>query len=338
MKNHNQALFRRIFLALAFFSMIPCAVFSENKQLVIPQKVYVGDTVEIKYLFHSDANIFSEYLERIDRIELSKDYSFFAEQSDSFAVKNIYIERNGSEYDLSLTIVPWKNGILTIPPFDLTALIRESLKKSAGGISFTVKLDSINVHSLLHQKNVTNFMPQSPPLMLPGTTALLAIFSLILVFIMSALVYFASKIPTFAQFIEQILYILSLRHNSRSAIKELNKLLKKGSRITEDKDYAAEIQRIFRSFLRERFSHDFQAVSTGKIYEEFLELFGGELLGFQASAVEKLTEIFFRTDYIRFARDSHFEDGERVRLTKESIQLIFDFNADEKTNGEEESN
>ncbi len=320
------------FLLILTFSS---AALAENRQFVIPQKIFVGDTVEIKYLFHSDASIFPSDLAKNSRLELSKDFKFFEEKKDSFSVKSIFIERNSSEYVLSLTIVPWRQGILAIEPFDLTSLILHSLNKTQGGVSYTVKLDSIEVHSLLKQKNITSFMPQSGPLLLPGTTVLLAVFSFVLVVLLSLLVYFASKLPMFAKFIEKILYILSLKHNSRTAINEIRRLQKKSDQIVEDKVYARELQRILRRFLRERFSHDFQSVTTGKLYEEFIEVAGGSLSDFQSDLIEKLTSIFLRTDYIRFANEAHFEDGERLNLTKEAIQLIIDFEADEKSHEEE---
>lgn len=326
-------------LIILFFILVSFSVHAENRQILIPKFICVGDTLEIKYIFHSDANIFPEevFSKNSSHLQLDPEYPHFMALQESFSIKDIYIENSGSEYVLSMAIVPWKAGNFVIPPFDLTSLVNYSLKSKKRGITYIVSIDPIEVNSNLKQNTVSTFLPQSGPLLLPGTTIIIAAFAILFIVLFSALIYFAAKLPAFALLIEKILYICSLKKNSRAAIKDLNKLLKKTGFALSDKEYAEQIQKILRSFLKERFERDFQAISTGKLYSEFVDISGGELMDFQEKAVEKTIEIFFRTDYIRFSKNAAFENEERSKLTLEAIDLIFDFDTEKQKSENEES-
>ncbi|MBQ0052202.1 MAG: hypothetical protein KBT11_09115 [Treponema sp.] len=319
-----------VFLALLFFAIF--SSYSEDMQIVFPKTIFVGDTVEVKYIFKREQSPFSDELFTNSRLELAKNYSVFENQSSSFAVTEARLEKIGSEYTLTLKLLPWKSGYLTIPTFDLTSLVRHSLNKIGYGSSFPISLKPIQVNSLVEKSGNRNFRPQSAPLVMPGTTLMLVLTGIFYLILFSAVIFILVRLPVISAFLERLAYLLSLKKNSRKSVKKLEKLLKESDEIIADSEYAMEIQKILREFLNKRFSADFASTSTSGFYEKFCELMGGELSGNQENSVEKLVEIFYRTDFIRYSKDGTFTADERATITQDCMDLIFNFdnNQEEK--------
>lgn len=317
---------------------------AENLQIVMPKIIYIGDTAEVRYIFHSEAQIFGEAFSNLENTNLSlrTDFNFFKANESNFAVKYAEIRRTGSEYTLTLNIIPWKTGFCVIPPFNLASLVRFSLESEYGiethtAIPFIVSLSPIEVKSLAQKTGNNSFMPQSGPLTLPGTTFFLALLAIISLILFSALVFVILHLPRIARFIDNFTYLYSLKRNSRKTIKKILILQKDSDNIPSDKDFASELQHILRIFLNKRFSTDFSSVTSAKIPLLFTEIMGGSLSEKQEGCVNNLVEIFNRLDFIRFAENAHFidcdkNDGttERISLTENSIRLIENFDSEDE--------
>ena len=340
-----KGIFSRIFAILSLSILLSLPGYAENLQLVMPKIIYIGDTVEIRYIFHSEAKIFGgDFAESPSAfLNLNTDYDFFKANAADFAVTKASLEKINAEYTLTMTVIPWKTGYLQIPPFNLNSLVNSSLdfsrsiagSRSSMAITFTpfiISLSPIEVKSLLTKSGNKNFMPQSAPLVMSGTTAFLVILAIISLIVFSVLLFILMHIPKVASFIKNISYLYSLKKNSRKSIKSLVKLQKESGHIASDKDFAEKIQHIIRNFLNRRFDCDFSSISTSKLYAEFIAISGGSLDSHQEDTVEKLLAIFSRLEYIRFAREGKFlsesENGgtsERLAQIQNSIQLIEDF-------------
>lgn len=341
--------FPHIFAIFSLLILISAPGHAQNLQLVMPKIVYIGDTVEIRYIFHSEAKLFGgEFSDSPSAfLNLNTEYDFFKANAADFAVTKATLEKINAEYTLTMTVIPWKTGYLQIPPFNLNSLVNSSLdfsKKIAGSrapmtITFTpfiISLSPVEVKSLVTKTGHKNFMPQSAPLVMGGTTAFLVILAIVSLTVFSALLFILMHIPRVASFIKNISYLYSLRKNSRKSIKRLIKLQKESNAIASDKDFAEKIQHILRDFLNKRFGHDFSSITTNKLYSEFIELSGGTLNTQQEDTIENLLAIFSRLEYIRFAEEGSFLSenknngtNERSAFIQKSIQLIEDFDKEE---------
>lgn len=274
--------------------------------------------------------------QKSSRIELRADSEFFKSHEDDFAVKEIFLEKMNSDCTLSLKVVPWKTGYLIIPPFDLLSLLHEA--KNSGtkkdSRSFMISLKPIPINSLAEKNAVSDFLPQAAPKTLPGTFIFLAVRIGIYIFLIFAAIFAILKIPAMKKIIGDFAYLFSLKRNSRKTAKKLKNLLSPSQKIKNDKDFAQNLQNILRDFLKKRFSRNFSSVSTNAIYQEFENLLGGELADFQDEAVEKLIEVFFRTDFIRYSPAAAFQDGEREKIILKSLEILrlFDTNENENEN------
>ena len=130
-------------------------------------KVFIGDTVEVRYIFHSDVNLLFDDLDSdFSQLALSTDFRDFDALSDRCLVKSAGISRSASDYTLSLELVVWKTDVLDFPPFDLQALVLKSLpsgKRAASG-GFWVDLEPIVVESIVKANGIASFMRHKPPM------------------------------------------------------------------------------------------------------------------------------------------------------------------------------
>ena len=329
---------KHIFLFAVIFTALPAQ--ADNLQLVMPKIIYIGDTVEVRYIFHSNATIFDGdfAIKPSTKLSLRTDFDFFRANASNFTIKSANLEKLNSEYTLTLEFIPWKTGFCVIPPFNLANLVRFTLESegilstSASNIPFIISLSPIEVNSLVKKTGNHTFLPQSGPLTLPGTTLFLVILAIISLILFAVLIYALLHLPKIARFIENFTYLYSLKKNSRKTIKKLLALQKDSENFTSDKDYAAQIQHILRFFLKKRFGTDFSSVTTAKIAPLFTELMGGDLSETQSAIVESLQEIFNRLDYIRYAENARFlpasenaGTAERVLLTQKAVRLVESF-------------
>lgn len=329
---------KKLFISILYSFFFLFQIFSQSIQNVFPKTIFTGDNVEIRYIFHSDANIFTDEIfnSESSRVTLKTDYPFFMNLSDRFVLRNAILDKIGSEYTLSLKLTPWKAGYIVIPPFDLNSYVRYSFDKADDGVQYVVELNPIEVNSFIEKNQITSFRPQKAPAVMPGTTLYLTLAGILILALSAAVFTMLMKLPFITRTLEKLNYIRSLKRNSRKAVKTLQKLLKSSPEIPDDKDFAGNLQKILRAFLLKRFSRDFSSVSTSAFYSHFIEIAGGDLSRQQDEAVETLIELFFRTDYIRYSSNSSFEAGERQKLIEKSINMIQLFDAEEEKDEEME--
>ncbi|MBR1722215.1 MAG: hypothetical protein IJ727_07020 [Treponema sp.] len=309
-------------LIFLFVFFIP-SLFAENSQTVIPKIIYIGDTVEISCFFSSAMNLFgNEQENKAGNLLILKENQAFEERyGDKFTMTRGQLQKTNTEYILKLNLIPWQVGPLRFPRINLADFFDCT--------PYIIELSPIEVHSLAEKTGRKDFFPQLPPMVLPGTTMILMLIGA-LSFIFFAFIIFALlHLSLVSRFIKSLAYMYSLKRNSRRAIKKLLALQKEKASFLSDRDISAEIQHILRDFLSKRFKEDFSAVTTSKMLPILLSLSGGEVNENQEETLEGLSNIFRRTDFIRFSKTSFFLQEERKTILQDAIKLIEDFDRDE---------
>lgn len=305
----------------------------------MPKIIYTGDIVEIRYIFQSEESLFSgDFENQSASLVLRTDYSIFLAKADDFFVKSANLEKSGSQYTLSLSIIPWKTGFISFPRFNLSSLVAFSQNKEFSGISTPViiSLSQIEVKSLAQKTKSHSFLPQSSPLVMPGTTAFLIFLALSALFLFFLMMYALLRLPKIAGMVRNLSYLYSLKKKSRKTIKKLLNLQKK-SVSSNDKDFAHEVQHILRAFLTNRFSTDFFSVTSSTMYQVFSELLGYSLSEHQETTIENLLSIFNRLDYVRYAENAHFLSeqensgtNEKAAILQSAIHVVEGFDTERK--------
>ncbi len=152
---------------------------STAQQILLPKKVYIGDTAELRCTFNSpDVNLkalVSNGARKLtfDSLSLNEDY----------AIKDISLSPAGVDfYQLSITFVPWKTGDLFFPPLTIE------------GSEVTVLFQPVNIVSLISadEKNATTLRDTAAPLLLPGTSyklyGTLTVFIILLILVIRIIV------------------------------------------------------------------------------------------------------------------------------------------------------
>jgi len=304
--------------ALIFLSFQATAQVGEAGafQSVFPVTVYVGDSVEVRYSFHSELNLMGTATKK-NRIELSADYPVFLSQKDKFTVVNAYIENDGNEYTFLMNIVPWVRGRVSFPYFDLCSLIAYSSEENKSDAYFYMELSPIDVLSIAEKNGAHSFLPPSPPLLIPGTAFLIAVLSVVFLFLFGTLIVAIANIPSIRTKVSELLFLYSMRRVSRKTVKKLMKLKKASQKITNDSDFALSLQKIFREYLTNHFLENFKSLTSAEIYGKVSDIFNGEI----PSSLEYASEFFVRTDFVRFAGGA-FLSGERDETVERLIKIV----------------
>ena len=128
---------KKVFLLLFCFVLSGSFCFAQNLasknsssnsavQILMPKNVYVGDRCELKYVFHTDVDLFENKISGTDikTLELLTDWPAFNKMSEKCLVYRVVLEHIGFEYTLTVFFIPWQTGVLDFSSFDLSNLVR----------------------------------------------------------------------------------------------------------------------------------------------------------------------------------------------------------------------
>ncbi|MCR5613807.1 hypothetical protein [Treponema sp.] len=303
-----------IFLALVLFAacvQLNAPLYAQDSeevsQVLLPVDVYVGDHAEIRYTFRSAIDFFAGSKDT-ERAELENPFKGLEE---NFSVVKAELYRDNMQYTLRFVIVPWKTGTISFPSFNLNtalgiapalpAVNNDDLQISEMP-EFFVALYPIQVKSIVEKTGNHSMMPPVPPMIIPGTTYVL--FLLILLFVVFLILFFRVllKFNTIRRKWNLYLKKRAYKKNAEDAIKKIKKLIK-NSKAT-DIEFCSSLQLITRNYLEFRFGYRFSAISSSGVRSVFEQICVGEMSSEVSYAVEDLTAMFVRTDYIRYAHDS----------------------------------
>ncbi|MGN0728078.1 hypothetical protein [Treponema sp.] len=272
-------------------------------QVMVPRDVFIGDSGQIQYSFRTPIDFFSMAdSSKIKDETLSLEFSSedLLENPDDCLVTNAVLVRNGVNYNLCITIIPWKTGAIKFKEFSLEKICAGA-KDLPQNSEFKIQLAPVFILSLVEKLGVKDVKPPLGPLLLPNTSYFLwiAVVLISLVFIFACIVLL--QLPYILKKIRSMREQFEFYRNAKRTKKKLFMLLKKK---LGDRDFSENWQLIMRSYLEFRFSNSFCSVPGKRIAEKIHSIMGDLMDASVSEAVENLSCFFIRTDYIRFAGGS----------------------------------
>lgn len=312
-------------------------------QVLVPRDVFIGDSGQIQYSFRSpvDFSGFNENSQSINEtIEIDLKAEDFLEDTSCCLVSKTTLSRNGINYNLCITFIPWKTGIIKFHGFNLERICNPGKENEAKISSdFDVKLEPVAILSLAEKLGATTLRPPKSPALLPNTKYYLWVFIVLAIFLFFALCAAIIRLPEIIRRYRQLKVKFGFYRNALKTKRQLNMLLRKK---IGDSEFAEQWQKIVRSYLEYRFKSSFASVTGKNIEKKIYSVTMGMMNQNQEKGVEDLTALFVRTNYIRFAsgsidsqmlpREEHqasFIDGERKTTVSRMHKVIDTFEKEE---------
>ena len=293
------------------------------QQILVPKKVYIGDTAELRCTFNSPEPLLKN-LTQNGAVELPlNNFPFLA--SEDFDIKEIKLLPAGVDYyQLSITFVPWKTGSIQFEPL----IFLGSHKKEdtdATESAITIEFQPVQVSSLISSENAANtsIHDTAAPLLLPGTAYKLygTLASTICLLIIVIRLFVKRK--SLAFYINQKKLLKKYKKNKKQTIRFLYKIADEAEEADFDSKSAAErIQKILRNYLEVRFDYPFTRTVTSEIMKGWLTATGGLLSEKKEEAFGDIAATFVRTDYIRYSKGGAFAKDELIKLIEDLAKKI----------------
>ena len=218
------------------------------EQIVIPQKVYVGDTVTIQCTLNSAS-------QDLKNNGISTENFIQIDNQDILEIQKVELRQRGVDfYDIVITAVPWQTGELSIPDMQFE------------NGNYIIEFNSFYVSSVLSGKENTKLRSIQTPQLLPGTTYALyglSVVSIILIIILLNLIIRHKK---FMEWIKLKKKELLLKRNKKQTLKAIAVL--QNSKKTTSKEAAKIIQDIARKYLEVRCEKTYTKFTTSQIKNE----------------------------------------------------------------------
>ncbi len=311
-------------------------------QIMVPKEIYIADKGLVQYTFKTPIDLFAmtsqEYIFGEEmRIPVEK-LSFLVDQNEC-SLEKVLILRNGLSYNLCITFVPWKTGEIKFSEFDLVKLCIElnpndEVDEYAQSTTYPIRIEPIKISSLSEKLNIVNIKAPYPPLLIPGTTYVIwSIIILVLVFIV-LIAIFIIRLQFFLNKYRILKMHIDYKKNSIRTRRRLKALLKNKNK-SDDKTFCYNWQKLMREYLEYRFKVSFSSVSKNKMHSLIFSVSDFVFTEEEESALDKLSRLFVRTDYIRFAQGSidsqllpveehraELLDNERKTIVEETYSII----------------
>lgn len=294
---------KRFSLFIAFFAFFNFANFfvfsqTETSQMLIPKRIYVGDTAELHYNFHSNVDFFPNE-ENLSEKSLFLEKLPFESDNEDFTLLKAIIQKNGALYTVILTFSPWKTGKIVFPKFDLFPAVFGEEKS----VPFFIEPEPIEVASILPKGEDSVLRGIKGPMLSPGTIYFIYAGIVLLFAILILILYVIIKWQKISKKIKERRTLRHYAKNARDAMRQFKKLEKNSPKIN-DVAFCLAVQQIFRYYLSVRFGKKMDSLATNEIFSTFNEIYAGMMSDFLQENVSSVVEIFRRADYIRFAHDS----------------------------------
>ena len=278
---------------------------AKSQQVLVPRQVYIGDTAELRCTFNS-ADAALKTLTSRGTKELSLDYFSTEIDSSDYAIKQVTISPSGVDfYQVTVTFVPWKTGIIIFPPLNLEDTVLE--------------FQGVNISSLTEEKKQGSLQESRPPVLLPGTTYKLYGTAIAAVLVTLGVIRLIIKRQSVSFFIKNLILEIKYHRNRKRTEKQLRSSL--SDRTLSDKDWASFTQKTLRSYLSVKYQLDFSTLATSELLPAVFSITGG-IQEDKNDALSRIAEIFIRTDYIRYSSENTLLKDERTQLTDDLLAAI----------------
>ena len=311
----------------------------DTQQILLPKKVYIGDSAELRCTFNSNSLYLKDFVGS-ESVSLSLNAFTQELNSQDYNIQKITLSSAGVDYyQLSITFVPWKTGTIILPPYNVSANFDTSNPLTSFSLADQIEInfEPVNIVSIVEQNQVQGLSPSAPPMLLPGTSYKL--YSALIIFVLFILLLIRSitKREQIAFFIRHKKLLWKYKKNRRLTIRALESLLKPVSKknpAKNDKEFAEALQKILRNYLEVRFEYPFSKTVTSGFMGAFHKIFGGTedfsslMSEEKENACIKMTGIFTRSDYIRYSAGAALDEAERRDLIEESEEAVAQLEGD----------
>ena len=282
------------------------------QQILIPKKVYIGDTAELRCTFNSP-DPFLKQLTSSGTAELPL-VSQSAEPQEEYVIKNISLSPSGIDfYQLTITFIPWKTGDLLFPSMEIE------------GSDIVLEFQPIQIVSLIANENTntSTIRDTAAPLLLPGTTyKLYGTLSGFVIFLIIC-IRIILKRKNILFYINQKRLLKKYKKNKKQTIRNLYKIADEAEAAKIDDQTAAEnLQKSLRTYLEIRFDYPFTHTVASEIMQGWQTATGGLLSDTKTEAFGNIAASFIRTDFIRYSKNGKFEENELINLIEKIISQI----------------
>lgn len=282
------------------------------QQILIPKKVYIGDTAELRCTFNSP-DPFLKQLTSSGTAELPL-VSQSTEPQEEYVIKSISLSPSGIDfYQLTITFIPWKTGELLFPSMEIE------------GSDIVLEFQPIQIVSLIANENTntSTIRDTAAPLLLPGTTyklyGTLSVFVIFLIICIRIIL----KRKNILFYINQKRLLKKYKKNKKQTIRNLYKIADEAEAAKIDDQTAAEnLQKSLRTYLEIRFDYPFTHTVSSEIMQGWQTATGGLLSDTKTEAFGNIAASFIRTDFIRYSKNGKFEENELINLIEKIISQI----------------
>lgn len=282
------------------------------QQILIPKKVYIGDTAELRCTFNSP-DPFLKQLTSSGTAKLPL-VSQSIEPQEEYVIKNISLSPSGIDfYQLTITFIPWKTGDLLFPSMEIESS------------DIVLKFQPIQIVSLIANENTntSTIRDTAAPLLLPGTTyklyGTLSVFVIFLIICIRIIL----KRKNILFYINQKRLLKKYKKNKKQTIRNLYKIADEAEAAKIDDQTAAEnLQKSLRTYLEIRFDYPFTHTVASEIMQGWQTATGGLLSDTKTEAFGNIAASFIRTDFIRYSKNGKFEENELINLIEKIISQI----------------
>ena len=282
------------------------------QQILIPKKVYIGDTAELRCTFNSP-DPFLKQLTSSGTAKLPL-VSQSTEPQEEYVIKSISLSPSGIDfYQLTITFIPWKTGDLLFPSMEIE------------GSDIVLEFQPIQIVSLITNENTntSTIRDTAAPLLLPGTTyKLYGTLSGFVIFLIIC-IRIILKRKNILFYINQKRLLKKYKKNKKQTIRNLYKIADEAEAAKIDDQTAAEkLQKSLRTYLEIRFDYPFTHTVASEIMQGWQTATGGLLSDTKTEAFGNIAASFIRTDFIRYSKNGKFEENELINLIEKIISQI----------------
>lgn len=297
------------------------------QQILVPKKVYIGDTAELRCTFNSPNPVLKQLVSNgTAELPLVSQIS----TQDDYVIKNVSLSPAGIDfYQLTITFIPWKTGDLRFPPMEIEKA------------DVTLEFQPVQIVSLITSENpnTSTIRDTAAPLLLPGTAYKLygALAGFVIFLIICIRIILKRKNILF--YINQKRLLKRYRKNKKQTIRALYKIADEAETEKIDDQTAAEkIQKAVRSYLEVRFDYPFTHTVASEIMKGWQTATGGLLSEAKTEALGDIAASFIRTDFIRYSKNGNFEPDELIKLIEKTVSLIQTLEQNEESHSDSKAN
>lgn len=342
-KGHCRRFYTLILLALPIFSAA-----QSTQAALIPKEVYVGDEAEIRFEFSFAGDLFSPDTSGLSggmqegvapsrtagrQANLSTSEEKITEHlsNSDYTVKKLTLSGSGNLYVLSVFFIPWKTGELDMEPFDLASVFELSASP------LFIDIPGVEIQSISEKRGEKNLRPVRSPLIIPGTTYVVVLFSALILLFFAAGLAVLFRFKLIRNFAESFFARIFSSRNYLKACRELLFLEKNGAEMAASL-FCSRLSALIRIYLEKRFMQPFTAKTSGELTVSFSALFAGTASETSCEYIHELYEVCARCDYIRFCgiQNPDFSAEERLFYIGKTRKALVYFEQPEEPEANDE--